>query len=309
MKALIVADRDGWSYMQIAKAIQRHNTDPDLQIDVMALKGNEREFLSRQSGYDRCLIMGHQMVEGLLGWAGRIPRHWLTGIHSAHAFDPELRTSPDYNQPPPNRLLAMLTGFRAVNAVSLRLHRLFLDYGLWTHPTQNGVDPDVFKPTRRLSTDGSLIVGCAYTPKHDTRKGVSEFIRPACKKVGAVFVEAKARSDQHVPPENMPGWMNTIGCYVCASSSEGFSIAVLEAAACGRLCISTRVGGSTELIEDGVNGFLVHRTVEAIADRLAWVRDHRTEAAVMARNMRADVEARWSWAVRAPDWLRFLTES
>ena len=326
--------------MQIALAIQKHNPDPSLTIDSMALKGNEREFLSRQADYDRCLIMGHQMVEGLLGWTGRIPRHWLTGIHSAHAFDRDLQTTPERDVPPPARLIRMLAKFHGVNAVSLRLTRLFSNEGLNVTYTPNGVDTDLFKPmpwirhqkyrvVAQKETDADaatamtsilnyladhpenspLVVGCAYTPKHDARKGVSEFIRPVCKKIGAVLVEAKARSDQHVSPENMPGWMNTIDCYVCASSSEGFSISVLEAAACGRLVISTRVGGSTELIEDEVNGFLVDRTVDCIAHHLAWARDHRAEAAEMGRRMRENVVANWSWAVRAPAWIRFLTES
>lgn len=308
MKVLILGDRPHWSYMQIAQALVKHNTDPDMDLDVMSLKGNEREFLSHQAGYDRCLIMGHQMVEGLLGWPNRIPPHWLTGIHSAHAFDPELRTTPDYDAPPPASLIRMLKKFHGVNAVSQRLTNLFCNEGLHVTYTPNGVDARIFKPTAPLSTSGPLRVGFAGTAKgiHDKRKGLAEFLIPACEKVGAMLVAAVARTDSALPPDAMPTFHNNSDVFVLPSSSEGFSIALLEAAACGRVVISTRVGGSTELIQDGDTGFLVDRTVDAIADRLAWIRDHRESAALMGKRMRENVVANWSWEKMAPAWLSFL---
>jgi len=44
---------------------------------------------------------------------------------------------------------------------------------------------------------------------------------------------------------------------VLCSESEGFSNALIEYLGCGVPVVATRVGGNTELIEDGVNGFLV----------------------------------------------------
>lgn len=45
--------------------------------------------------------------------------------------------------------------------------------------------------------------------------------------------------------------------WIVASRSEGFAIPVLEAMACGCVVVSTDCGGPRDLIEDGVNGFLV----------------------------------------------------
>ena len=306
VKILLCIDKPAWSYHQIALALVKYKADADLHSDILALKGNIQEFVSVERTYDRVLLFGHQLLD-LIPWHKRVDSaRWLTGIHSSHAFDHELYTTPDYDLVPPPILLRSLRKFRAVNCVPLRLFNLFSGKGLNLYLTPNGVDCDICKPTAPLSTDGPLRVGVAYTPKHDVRKGVSEFIRPACEKVGAVLVEAKARSDQHVSPADMPAFYNGTDCYVCASSSEGFSLAVLESAACGRIVISTRVGGSTELITDGVNGFLVDRTVAAIADRLAWIRDHRESAALMGKQMREHVVEQWSWQKRAPAWLSFL---
>jgi glycosyltransferase involved in cell wall biosynthesis len=60
--------------------------------------------------------------------------------------------------------------------------------------------------------------------------------------------------------------------YVCTSDTEGFSNVLLEALACGKPVIATRVGGNSEIIIDGENGFLVParspKSVAAVAEIL-----------------------------------------
>lgn len=45
--------------------------------------------------------------------------------------------------------------------------------------------------------------------------------------------------------------------WVCGSHSEGFHLPPLEAMACGTPVVSTRVGGPTDIVRDGENGYLV----------------------------------------------------
>lgn len=57
--------------------------------------------------------------------------------------------------------------------------------------------------------------------------------------------------------------------WVVASRSEGFSMPVLEAMACGCVVVATDCGGPRDIIEDGVNGFLVPiGDVDAIVGRV-----------------------------------------
>jgi glycosyltransferase involved in cell wall biosynthesis len=52
--------------------------------------------------------------------------------------------------------------------------------------------------------------------------------------------------------------------YVLPSDEEGFGIALVEAMACGLVCVATKTVGPSEIIIDGVNGFLTELTCDGV---------------------------------------------
>jgi glycosyltransferase involved in cell wall biosynthesis len=75
------------------------------------------------------------------------------------------------------------------------------------------------------------------------------------QQVTALGLQTKTRILESTPaPESI---FSALDIYVCTSSAEGFSNAVLEAMASGKPVIATRVGGNPEAVIDGQTGFLV----------------------------------------------------
>lgn len=313
-KVLLVCDRPYWAYDSIARALIKHNPYKELFLETFFIKGGT-DLRSVVEDYDMVFMLGWQLA-GELQFL-RVKKQFpfldlsrvLTGIHSHHAWD-NRATNPGENVSPPKRLVRFLNQFHAVNAVSFRLCSLFKEAGLRNvFYTPNGVDTDIFRPVKPLFSTGKLRAGYSGSLKHDWRKGITEFMEPACEKAGIDLIKAMPTDDHYVPLDSMPQFYNEIDVYLCASSSEGFSLSVLEAAACGRPVISTRVGGCEDLIVDGENGFLVDRNVDAIADKLKVLDENRELLIRMGRRNRAIVEERWSWAIRSEDWIKFIEEN
>ena len=69
---------------------------------------------------------------------------------------------------------------------------------------------------------------------------------------------------------------NACSVYCQPSVTEGFGIEVLEAMAHGRPVIVSEGAGASDLVEDGVTGFVVPiRSPEAIAERIDWCQQNK----------------------------------
>lgn len=70
--------------------------------------------------------------------------------------------------------------------------------------------------------------------------------------------------------DDVPAVLRMLDCFVLPSQAEGTSCTLQEAMACGLPSIATAVGGTPELIEDGVTGYLVPSDNEAAMAEALW---------------------------------------
>lgn len=72
-----------------------------------------------------------------------------------------------------------------------------------------------------------------------------------------------------VPNHELPQVLNRYRYYILPSFYEGMPKSLLEAMACGLVCIGTNVEGINDIIEDGVNGYLAKGTqAQALAEAI-----------------------------------------
>lgn len=85
--------------------------------------------------------------------------------------------------------------------------------------------------------------------------------------------------------QNVAAYLQAADLFVMPSRSEGCSYALIEALEAGLPCVATRVGVADEVIESGVNGFLVDRNDEAaLADAIRKATSNDELRAVLAEN-------------------------
>ncbi len=84
---------------------------------------------------------------------------------------------------------------------------------------------------------------------------------------------------QNPPQDQLRDIYAACDVWLCGSRAEGFHLPPLEAMACRCPVVSTRVGGPTDIINNGQNGYLVDvEDSEALADRLIKVLSMNTKS-------------------------------
>lgn len=201
----------------------------------------------------------------------------------------------------------------AVIAVSKALADLAVRAGVPAHKITTidmGVDLGVFYP--RPKEQASRFLGLSPAiPRIVSAgalisiKGPEHVIRAACllreqrlfvewRLVGAGAQEPYLRALIHelgvseqvhlageCAPEAVAWWDAAADVFVMPSLAEGWGLAALEAMACGRPVVASRVGGLPDFVRDGWNGFLVppadpHAIANRVQDLLADSNRRRT---------------------------------
>lgn len=95
-------------------------------------------------------------------------------------------------------------------------------------------------------------------------------------------------------------------CFGFPSDAEGFPLVIGEAASCGLPLVTTAVGGSEHLVEEGVTGYIVEADGRALADRF----DRLSGDRALLERMREAIHRKslkLSWDAQAQEVLSVIT--
>jgi len=159
--------------------------------------------------------------------------------------------------------------------------------------------PFVLREAQRSLPGARLrIVGAA---REDQRQLASLFESLGLEK--SVIWEGRLRSDQ------IPVFYRASQTLLVPSAYEGLPTVILEAMRSGLPCVATRVSGNPEVVEDGVNGFLVEldRT-NGMAARAVAIAANPELRERMSRAARATVTAKFGFARLVDEHLKLYSQ-
>jgi glycosyltransferase involved in cell wall biosynthesis len=108
--------------------------------------------------------------------------------------------------------------------------------------------------------------------------------------------------------ENTNEFLGQLDCFVLSSSSEGFSIATIEAMATGLPVVATRCGGPEEIIEHEKNGLLVTvNSAIALAEGIKTIVENKVLAQTLSSAGRKHVESLFSFAAMVDSYKKLYT--
>jgi glycosyltransferase involved in cell wall biosynthesis len=95
--------------------------------------------------------------------------------------------------------------------------------------------------------------------------------------------------------KDMPKALGSADLFLFPSWYEAFSLATIEAAACGLPVVATFINGTEDFITPGVNGAFIEHDGAQIATVLRHLCSRPEQLKVMGTNARRSVEQNYTW--------------
>ncbi|UCF07414.1 MAG: MSMEG_0565 family glycosyltransferase [Thermoplasmata archaeon] len=208
--------------------------------------------------------------------------------------------------------------------------QLKTDYGIKSYLTYNGIELKVFnlkvkgKKVREKHElgDGPLVLFVGGT---EPRKGLEyllyamELIKKDIPDAKLLAVGKEAFSSSRgertffnilikrlgirdsvkfaydIEESELPKYYAACDVFALPSRMEGWGLSLMEAMACGKPVVATKVGGIPELVKNKENGYLVRPgDASALAKKIVYLLKHEDEAKEMGRDGRKKVRT-YSW--------------
>ncbi len=186
------------------------------------------------------------------------------------------------------RLIRAVSTFDMVVTMGTRAVRFFQQRGadVQYHVVPGGIDTQQFAPANTTPSTDLILVGRLVRIKridlflHTVEHVARRFPHVTATVVGdgelRESLETLARTqgiDGRVSlvghQDTVQEWLRRAKIFVLTSDSEGLALSLMEAMMCGLPAVVSNVGDLPDLVDDGVNGYLVdERSPEAFAERI-----------------------------------------
>ena len=152
-----------------------------------------------------------------------------------------------------------------------------------------------------------FVIGWTGNPKREF-KGYHTHILPAIELVKKKYPNIEFRSRFSGPMETLHLFYEEIDICVIASDADAGPFMFSEASLMEVPCISTSIGIPQDVIVDGVNGFLVEKNINLIAEKIIKLYEDRELLKSMSIRIRKDYLKKYSAEILVNDWRKMFNE-
>ena len=126
--------------------------------------------------------------------------------------------------------------------------------------------------------------------------GEGDYLTEAKQLVGQLGLESYVVFTGYIPREKAPDYINASEIFILPTlRQEGMPFSLLEAMACGKPVIASRIGGIHSVIDDGVNGVLIPPgDISKLVEKTIFLLDNKDFANKLANNAREKAVKKFS---------------
>ncbi len=153
---------------------------------------------------------------------------------------------------------------------------------------------DVFSSVLKLNPDKKLILKIY---------GDGSQKESLIKQASTLKIEDRVFFQGKISQNEVPGALQDFNIFVALSRRESFGVALVEANACGIPVVAMNVGGISDIIEHGNNGYLANSTQEAVKylNDLILAENKRVQ---FGSNGQIMMKRKFDWNQNFTDWLK-----
>lgn len=288
VKVVLICDVKNWAWWNKSIYIKKYLSD-EFDIDIINLLGKGSSRINKTK-HDLYITYGYSYVNHLVG----VKKFQKASGVTAHRHR--------------NVITREMKKVGTVHANSMLLKKELEEWGIKdVHYVPNGIDLDLFKPTREKDPDSPFLVG--HIGKNSNQKGQDQIIKPAIKKAGAESFFHLSDWTEMIPYTEMYKKYQDMSVFIVASKEDGTPNPALEAMACGVPVISNNIGNMPEIIKNGVNGFIVKKDINSYVNKIKWCKNNREQLIQMGKNARQIlIEEGWSWENQAENYRKMFRD-
>jgi glycosyltransferase involved in cell wall biosynthesis len=164
----------------------------------------------------------------------------------------------------------------------------------------HGVNENAFNdPSERVLDSNNVRVGVVGRDSENKGFGAVKEVIESMK--GFSLSHAGYNGGKKINHNDMPNFYKNIDIYVCFSKSEAVNNGLLEAGAMGVPVISTRSGASEEIINNGVNGYIINRDKDDLRKALKDIAIQE-KYIDFRRNIYKTIHDNWTWRKKIQEY-------
>ncbi|RDI58375.1 glycosyltransferase family 4 protein [Flavobacterium glaciei] len=167
------------------------------------------------------------------------------------------------------------------------------------------IDDQLFK-RKTFNKKPNFIIGWTGNPKRDF-KGYYSHVVKAVEILKVKYPDIELKSRFSGPIETLPSFYEDVDLVLIASDADAGPAMFGEAALMGVPSVSTNIGWPSQVIQDGINGFIVEKDLDKMVEKIEILYNNRSLLEEMSSRIRTDFQKEFNKQEMIDRWKILFT--